>query len=165
MYIHSNYDVAAKKQLVGVLPRVGVLHHFTLMLHVFVKLGKGKRKSCSLTRNFPFLRTKFIPKKVTEISSKTVKKVTTSVPSKLCACARAHGFQRLRTRVNILRTDTQYHHEAMFSVGKLRKIALEPAIRTHFFAKCTVQWLRVVGARGGAGAPKFFIVCSFIFFF
>ena len=37
-----------------------------------------------------------------------------SVPSKLCACARAHGFQRLRTRVNILRTDTQYHDEAMF---------------------------------------------------
>ena len=28
-----------------------------------------------------------------------------SVPSKLCACARAHGFQRLRTRVNLLRTD------------------------------------------------------------
>ena len=105
-------------------------------------------------------------KKVTEISSKTVKKATNSVPSKLCACARAHGFQRLRTRVNILRTDTQYHHEAMFSVGKLRKIALEPAIRTHFFAKCTVQWLRVIGARGGGPVlPKFFIVCSFIFFF
>ena len=30
------------------------------------------------------------------------------------SCARAHGFQRLRTRVNILRTDTQYHDEAMF---------------------------------------------------
>ena len=29
MYIHSNYDVVAKKQLVGELPRVGVLHHFT----------------------------------------------------------------------------------------------------------------------------------------
>ena len=27
-YIHSNYEVVAKKQLV--LPRVGVLHHFTL---------------------------------------------------------------------------------------------------------------------------------------
>ena len=37
-----------------------------------------------------------------------------SDPSKLCACARAHGFQRLRTRVNILLTDTQYHDEAMF---------------------------------------------------
>ena len=32
MYIHSNYDVVAKKQLVGVLPRVGVLHHFTLRI-------------------------------------------------------------------------------------------------------------------------------------
>ena len=31
MYIHSNYDVLARKQLVGVLPRVGVLHHFTLI--------------------------------------------------------------------------------------------------------------------------------------
>ena len=29
----------------------------------------------------------------------------TSVPSKLCACARAHGFQRLRTLIHILRTD------------------------------------------------------------
>ena len=75
----------------------------------------------------------------------------TSVPSKLCACARAHGFQRLHTRVNILHTDTQYHDEAMFLVGKLRKIAPEPAKRTHFFAKCTVQWLRVIGARGGGG--------------
>ena len=28
-----------------------------------------------------------------------------SVPSKLCACARAHGFQRLRTRINLLRTN------------------------------------------------------------
>ena len=93
---------------------------------------------------------------------------TASVPSKLCACARVHGFQRLRTRVNILRTDTQYHDEAMFSLGKLRKIAPEPAKRTHFFAKCTVQWLRVIGARGGGGGavpPKFFIVCYFYLLF
>ena len=27
------------------------------------------------------------------------------VPSKLCACARAHRLQRLRTRINMLRTD------------------------------------------------------------
>ena len=81
-----------------------------------------------------------------------------SVPSKLCACARAHGFQRLRT-------DTQYHDEAMFLVGKLREIALEPAKRTHFFAKCTVQWLRVIGARGGPVPPKFFIVFYFHFLF
>ena len=32
-------------------------------------------------------------------------KVKISVPSKLCACARAHSFQRLRTRINLLRTD------------------------------------------------------------
>ena len=81
---------------------------------------------------------------------------TASVPSKLCVCARVHGFQRLRTRVNILRTDTQYHDEAMFSVGK-RKIAPEPAKRTHFFAKCTVQWLRVIGARGGGRCPPNFL--------
>ena len=32
-------------------------------------------------------------------------KLYSSVPSKLCACARAHRFQRLRTRINLLRTD------------------------------------------------------------
>ena len=31
MYAHNNNDVVAKKQLEGVLPRVGVLHHFTLL--------------------------------------------------------------------------------------------------------------------------------------
>ena len=34
MYIHSHYDVVAKKQLVGVLPRVSVLHHFTRSLKI-----------------------------------------------------------------------------------------------------------------------------------
>jgi len=29
-----------------------------------------------------------------------------SVSSKLCACARTHSFQRLRTRINLVRTDT-----------------------------------------------------------
>ena len=93
-----------------------------------------------------------------------IQSLGTSVLSKLCACARAHSFQRLRTRVNILRTDTQYHDEAMFSVGKLRKIAPEPVKRTHFFAKCTVQWLRVTGARGG-GAPQIFYSVLLLFTF
>ena len=30
--------------------------------------------------------------------------VVLSAPSKLCACALAHSFQRLRTRINLLRT-------------------------------------------------------------
>ena len=33
----------------------------------------------------------------------------TSVPSELCACARAHRFQRLRTRIKWLRTDISLH--------------------------------------------------------
>ena len=40
MYILSHYDVVAKKQLVGVLPRVGVLHHLTLIL-IFSSPGPG----------------------------------------------------------------------------------------------------------------------------
>ena len=62
-------------------------------------------------------------------------RVTTSVLSKLCACARAHGFQKLRTHIYCAQI---YHDEAMFSVGKLRKIVLGPAKRTHFFANCTI---------------------------
>ena len=57
-------------------------------------------------------------------------------------CARAHGFQRLRTRVNYC---AQTYNEAMFSAGKLRKIVLGPAKRTHFIAKCSVQWRRAIG--------------------
>ena len=32
-----------------------------------------------------------------------------NVPSKLCACTRAHRFQRLRTRINLRRTDYYEH--------------------------------------------------------
>ena len=36
MDIHSNYDAVAKKQLVGILPRRGVLHHFTQVVTIGV---------------------------------------------------------------------------------------------------------------------------------
>ena len=51
MYIHSNYDVVAKKQLVGVLPRVGVLHHFILdFLNLLHHLPKEIYNSTQICR-------------------------------------------------------------------------------------------------------------------
>ena len=66
------------------------------------------------------------------------------------SCARAHTAFRDCAQT--------YHDEAMFSVGKLRKIVLVPAKRTHFFAKCTVQWRRANGARG---SPNFLRCVTF----
>ena len=56
------------------------------------------------------------------------------------SCARVHARTAFRDCAHT-------YDEAMFSAGKLRKIVLGPAKRTHFFAKCTMQWRRAIGAR------------------
>ena len=52
MCIHSNYDMFAQKQLVGAFPRVGVLHHFTLITSYLPFAIKMICIRSSVARNF-----------------------------------------------------------------------------------------------------------------
>ena len=66
-------------------------------------------------------------------------RVPRRVPSKLCACTRAHSFPRLRKRINLPRTDMLQCYVTMLSVGMLRKFILGLAKRMHFYLGWAAQ--------------------------